>query len=596
MSSAAAVVEVLSPEDQGEYVFVREPTRQKLASYYNSGTKTLYEVSEIIDDSIAFTNFAKYSSAVAFDRLPRSNIIFSWKMIGTKVLKTIRRRPGETAEYFRREAGFLAFQEGADGLWIPDMAQLPTNFAQALDEAKEDWRILLYLRELLDKAATSDDPLIRTDSRRGNYWLGNMPADWEDLDTLRLENVAWAKRLEQLLHLTEADLPVTPSKPIPEEPYLSPFAEYDEKPLDVPLVYISERKSVKLSDDVWFWTDYEFFEFTYIVRDGHKFKKDEWPGGELDLMLYVPSTNGVDYLPYNFHCDMDPMWSGPRAPAPGRSSFLFGTDERFRPYSIAYGAHNSKLRHYPLARTYGPDYPNTCASMKYEPLESGDGWRIKIDIKWEKMYGHWPTVRNGVHDIWYFGIKCSRTTGSPLLFRLIWPKGRDSEFDRIAERMDSRVISDRCQNQMEGIWNRWHRSFEERYYPFATTGKPSFIRYDKESDDIFMKRIVQPLLDENEPVWKLYKRAGKYDYPPVNRQDTAIKHVVWRKLERILYLSQEVSRKRRDYLCERFAGRMPPEYTPDARRTDTTHGVIPNKPDVDFDENELQLDDTEAYR
>ena len=134
--------------------------------------KNVIEVNDFIDEQVAFTNYAETAEIVAFERMPRRNLLHSWKGLGVTLLKTVRFEREGTAEYFRRQVGFLAFQEGADGIWIPNAKDLPANWKEALKRGQKDRELLDYLASLRDKAAKSDDGLIRIEANRVTFFCG----------------------------------------------------------------------------------------------------------------------------------------------------------------------------------------------------------------------------------------------------------------------------------------------------------------------------------------------------------------------------------------------------------------------------------------
>ena len=587
-SAGAASVEVFSPEKPGEFQFVKEPTPARLETLAAAGKAPLVESAELIDDAVAFTNFARFASAVAFDKLPRLNLLHSWKSLGVRVLKTARLRHGGTAEYFRREAGFIAFQGGAEGLWVPDAATLPANFRAALEEAREDWRILLYLRGLRDKAAASTDGIVRTDANRVTYWFGYMPAEWENPDCLRLECVAWARRLEQVLGLPAANLPLAPPKtPLAESLALEPFADLQVKPQEVTLKG-PDGRTIRLGDGVEFRADNVGFSLAFSTTNGPELAKNGAPGGSLGFRIYLPGPQAGEWLPYRFHCDLEPFWSGPRAPAIGRGSFLFGTDERFKPYSLAYGVPNIRIRTWPRLRAYGPDYPDMRPSLQLTPNEGG-GWRAVMSVSWLALYGHWPMQRPGERDVWCVGIDRSPDTGRPAAFRLVWPRGHTGTFKPFAERINTGTLTEIYKTELDRTIEVWSTAFRERYYPFAKTAQPCFNRYDLESDEMFRERLVQPLVDANDNAWQIVQ-TDKEHKPRLNLQSDAVKLDIWKMLGRMLYLSHEVGIRRRDYLALRFAGREPPE--PPKKKEQRQQK--PPGPELDFGGGiDIQLDEME---
>ena len=480
----------------------------------------------------------------------------------------------------------MAFQDGADGLWLPDAAELPAPFRTALGEAREDWRILLYLRDLRDKAAASADGIVRTDANRVTYWFGYMPAGWENLDCLRLECVAWAKRLEQVLGLPEATLPVTrPEKPVSESLRFEPFADLNVRPHEVTLKG-PDGRSIRLGDGVEFRADYAGFSLSYSTTNGPELAKWSVPGGALDFRIYLPGTHPGEWLPYRYHCDLEKAWTGPRAPAIGRGSFLFGTDERFKPYSLAYGVPNIRIRPWPRLRSYGPDYPDLRPSLEIAP-NTGGGWRAVVSVSWLSLYGHWPMQGEGNRDVWCVGLDRSPDTGQPVAFRLVWPKGSVAEFRKFAGRISTGSLSSIYKDELNRTLEVWMTAFRERFYPFAKTDKPCFNRYDLESDEMFRARLVQPLVDANDNAWQILW-TDKEHKSKLDMQPEAVKMEIWKMLGRMLYLSHDVGLLRRDYLAARFAGQVPPE---PAKKVDHRRQA-PLGPDLDGGV-DIQLDDIE---
>ena len=582
----ASSVEVLTPEAPGTFVFVKDAAAADLKSLAASGKAPLVETGEPVDDAVAFTNFAQFAGAVAFDRLPRLNLLHSWKGLGVKVLKTVRYRAEGTAEHFRREAGFTAFQSGADGLWLPNAAAMPANFRAALDEAREDWRVLLYLRELRDQAAASDDGIVRTDANRVTYWFGYLPAEWENLDCLRLECVAWAKRLEQVLGLPAAKLPVTcPELPATESLRFEPFTDLGVQPREVVLNGVDGR-SVLLGDGLEFRADYAGFSLAYSTTNGPELAKWAVPGGRLDFRFYLPGEQPGEWLPYRFHCDLEKSWTEPRAPAIGRGSFLFGTDERFKPYSIAYGVPTLRIQPWPRLRSYGPGYPDMRPSLDVAP-NPGGGWRAVVSVSWLSLYGHWPMQEAGTRDVWCVGLDRSPETGRPAAFRLVWPRGSADEFRKFAGRINTGSLSSIYKTELNRTLEVWTTASRERYYPFAKTAAPCFNRYDLDSDEMFRARLVQPLVDANDNAWQILW-TDKEHKSKLDMQPEAVKLEIWKMLGRMLYLSHDVGLLRRDYLAARFAGQVPPE---PAKKVDHRRQA-PLGPDLDGGV-DIQLDDIE---
>lgn len=588
--AAEAQVRIYTPESPGEFTYIKDATPSSLKAAAKSGKKPLAETAEPLDDSIAFTNFAYHAGAVAFEKMPMENILPSWKSLGIKVLKTVRYRPEVSAEYFRREAGFQAFQQGADAIWVPDSASLPPVYSQALEEAKEDWKVLLYLRDLAAKAEANPDNLIKTEFRRVSYWFGYMPATWENLDTLRLETVAWARRLEQILGLPRATLPDKQSSRIlPESSKYKPFADFAGVPADFELPKNWQGKTFDLGDGLSFRADYIGFTLTFNTPKGPKLEKGQNPGGRLNFHLYIQGTNRTDYLPYRLLCDLDDWWKGPRAPARGRSSYLFGTDERFKPYSLAYENTNTRVYTWPRLRSYGRGYPDLRPRMTLTPNENG-GYKVSVEVRWVSLYGFWPTLEDNKKDIWYVGLERSPETGKPAAFRIIWPKGFSGAFQKFAEKMSLTEITRIYKEELDRTKEVWATASRERYYGFKKTKEPCYNRYDLESDTFFQENLLQPVLDANENAWQLIWSDKEHQHPKFPKQNDTIKMMIWKKLGLMLYMSYDVGLLRRDYLSARFAGKEIKKYV---KKEDKSRASATIEPDADFDSEAIQLDDLE---
>ncbi len=580
---------VLTPGDLRGYEWVREPTTAQVAALRAAGKQPFVVDASFADEAVAFTNWAEHASAVAFAQLPRRHLLHTWKKLGVKLLKTVRFEPEGTADHFRREASFLAFVNGADGLWLPNADEFPDAWRRALDEAREDWRILLYLKALAEQVAKHPDGNVRIEARRIAYWFGWMPASWEKPDVLRLECVAYAKRLEQLLGRPAADLPVRRSAAIePQTLPFMPYADWPEKPVQMSMRKLGD--TVRFDGGLSFRADYNGFSITWSTTNGPPLGKWQQPGGTLDFRLYVSTDEPGVFLPYRFHCDFDPThYCIQRAPATGRNHFLFGTDERFRPFSIAYGVHNPRIWTWPRLRDFGPDYPNPRPSLRVEGNKVG-GWRATLSFSWLSFYGHWPMQKGGRADLWFIGVDHAPGLDRPLAGRVLWPRGHANNFRRFADRMTTGAITDIYKEELGRTQTVWTTADAERYYPFARTANPTFHRYDLESDKMFYGRLVRPLLDANANAWELIWTDKEHKNPKFIQQSDRVKMLIWQNLVRMLFLSHEVGLRRLDYLEGRYAGVEPPPYE---SKVDPARANVPTEPDIDYDPDAIQLDDKE---
>ncbi len=587
---AHAKMLLLTPSETGAYTLVPEPTREKASQAKDAGKLPLVVTHELFDEKPAFVNYADCASAVAFDLMPRRHLVHSWKDMEVKLLQTVAFDPEGSADAFRRACGFMAFAARADGVWLTvDEAKLPPSWRQALDEAREDWRILLYLQQLSELAAKSKKGLVRTEHRRVTYWFGWMPADWENLDVLRLESVGYARRLEQLLKLPAADLPTTRAKPIePQTLPFMPYGDWAEKPEQIKLGNpFAGKCSANLGGGLSFSANPGGFSVTWSTTNA-SIKGWTSPGKFLDFSIYLPGEKPGDWLPYHFHCDLDPQWyASRRAPAVGRDGFLFGIDERFRYGSIAYGVGYSRVSTRPKAREYGPDYPM--------PRPGGGGWSgnrngpggsVTVSFGWSAFLGHWPMLRKGKFDLWYVGLDRSPETGKPIAARLLWPRGHEDNYMAFASRIGTGTMTDFYKGELARVADMWSTADAESRYMYAPTEKPAFHRYDLETDHVFYKDVVKPLLDANENGWQLFWTDKEHKRPKFNKEPDSVRRIIYRTLDKYYYMSYRTSELRAKYLEDRWSGKLPPEYVPPPPPPS-----LPDEPDVDYDPNEIQLED-----
>lgn len=578
----------LRPGHCGDFTYVANPTRDGVAALRAAGGKPLVESLEVTDEAPALTNWAENASAVAFEHVPRYHLLHGWKLYGVKILKTVRFHPEGSADHFRREASFMAFNDGADGIWLPDYDKLPESWLKALEEVREDWRILTYLKNLADKAAAHPDSSVWIEARRVTYWFGWMPADWENLDVLRLECVAYARRLEQLLGLPAAKLPEARSAAVTPQclPFM-PYADWPEKPVQKQLKKFGD--GAVFDGGLSFSTSRNGFSITFSHTNGPALARWTNPGGTLDFRLYVPGDEVGEFLPYRFHCDLDPQWRGERAPAIGREGWLFGTDERFRPYSIAYAVSNPRVAVWPRLRDFGPDYPDPRPTLTVEGNKGG-GWHATLSFSWLSFYGHWPMLRGGKNDLWFIGLDRDPFTGKPLAGRILWPRGHKDNFVKFARDMSTAAITAVYKEELARTREVWTTAWAERFYPFAATEKPTFCRYDTAGDAMFYDRVAKAVFDANENAWQLVWTDKEHEHPKFPNQPESIKMIIWQNLGRMLYMSHAVGDLRLAYLEDRFAGREPP--VPE-KKEDLSQQQAPDEPDVDFQVDAIQLDDKE---
>ena len=74
----------------------------------------------------------------------------------------------------------------------------------------------------------------------------------------------------------------------------------------------------------------------------------------------------------------------------------------------------------------------------------------------------------------------------------------------------------------------------------------------------------------------------------IRKADEPRKLSLWKSLGKMIFMGSRVSRLRRDYILQRYAGEMPPEPPP---RKPPEGAAALTAPDVDNDDDAIQLDE-----
>jgi len=530
---------------------------------------------------------AETADACIVDRIPTDNIRASWQTLGVKLLRRAAWDPEGSAEYFRRQAGFLPLHEEADGVWIVGEEKFPETWKRALAEAKVDVDVTLYCKSLAEEALKwrEKDNKVWIEGRRVLWFLRHMDFDRENLDTLRLEFVCYAKRLEQLLGVKPRALPVKIAEPIePDRIAFVPLKDLSPEPV---AVSIDNAHLVKLGPGLSFSCDGNGFVFTISSAEG---AKGVWPSGTGAFRLYLPDGRG-SFLPYEYRLDFSPVETN-RAPTDAYG--LWFLKERWGRGNLSLYADKGSWRfRFVPHGSYGSRYPRLEPRFDFDWREKGSGWRLKLFFNWLDLYGYWPSLKNNVAERWYVSLDALPGVPSAAC-RLDWAKGRELNFKRFTRSLDCATITERYAEetlQAGGIYRLWH---DERLYGFAKTKEPTYQRCDPESDKVFWERVVKPMVDDNKALADITYTYRNNDRtwvpPPLARADEQTKMSVWKKLGKLFTLAERVSLARRDYILTRYAGKLPPK---PSEKGKPAGAAALTAPDADNDDNALDLDDKE---
>lgn len=492
-----------------------------------------------------FRLHATDATCCAVERMPSANLLASWKKLGVKMLKRIPYDESVSPEYLRRKAGFLAFVEGADGVWLEDEAKYSESWQIARCEAEKDRAVAEYLNALADRAIALREKSVKIwiEGRRVKWMFHALDFSAEDLDCLRLDFIASARRLEQLVGAPKKDLPMELTGVSTAGPCPQALLDRTRKPRPVACDGVRTDLFGGLSFSA------SRGDFTFTLSGGGD---GGLTGRVFRLRFDLPGKEG-DTLPYECVIDLTPDERGPQASLQGP---VFASERFNKGRRRLYGdGHDWRCEMY-HRRSNLPESPYLTPSFRRTNEKDGC-WTASVSFEWMPIVRFSPTLRVGERDRWLVSLSedGGRELGSAVL---LWPQGTKKNLDARIEAVTKKRINEAFDGAavvLREDYSRWH---SERLYRFAETPEPTFHRFGKESDAMFTDRVLEPFLKA--------------------RRNAADRLA-------LLPLVSSVSRLRRDYLIGRFAGRLPPPV--EHRKSEVVC------PDVDREENKLELEEKE---
>ena len=506
---------------------------------------------------------AATASVCVADEMPSASILAGWKRLGVTMLRRAAWDPEGSAEFFRRQAGFLPFHERADGVWLEGEANFPETWKRALAEAKTDVEVAQYLDSLADEAVASGDHRLVLEGRRVKWMFDQLDYASTDLDRLRLEFVAAAKFLEEALGKPAKDLPTSvPAAIEPDVARFRPEGAADAKKIDV-----QSGQTYPLSDGMTFFYDARFFVLNIptAVRGCR-------------VRLYLPGHETGSLVPYEYVFDFSEPDAGPRAPVIGRG--LFSLVDRF---GGRYPDADRRVRCV-QRRSWSPAAPEL--HPHFEVKGEGKARQAVFTVDWMNLYGLWPMQRPGKSDVWHL-IVDRLPDGGAQTFKLVWPRGNTSAFDGFCHSINSWRMSERYKGAVAKARGLFLRSAAESRYGTLPAKAAGCRMFDVASDAMFVARCIEPKVRANADLAKAVDVPNICEEPKYLKGDKTYRGRIWRALGRLLYFGHEADLARRDYLALRFDGKEPPE--PKAEKKVET----PRGPSLSADDDAIELDDKE---
>lgn len=448
-------------------------------------------------------------------------------------------------DFFRRTVGLKALPKDASAVESP--TGLPSDFVAAREAACEDVRLYREVEVLAFELIGKGGAVNETEGRRARHYLAHLPVANGDLDLIRLELLAYRKRLELLLGKTPSavELPDGKVLNIVKAPPAAELTAF--KP-----VAVNFGGKYDLGSGVAFSVGADFSNFSVDVSgtSAKPLGKDGWPGGEIRVRLWIPGKEKGVWCPYRFAVNLDERPWKPMADGTGDYTRYFGIVRR-----IPDPARASRFT-CEQVRTYDENHPRINVSYPYGFKLQRDGakWSFPMLVFSTDLYGFWPSCRNRVKDVWYLEVT---GCGKDVKVKLEWPEGRASNFNRFANAMAYYCLTPCYVAARDAAVWRWEASENEKLFALPPVSGDVFNAGDLESDRLFRAACLDPLLAANENLEKVTHCEGNQDQPKIKAESDAVKGLVFPKLGQLLYFNRELERARKDYLLQRFAGKRP---------------------------------------
>lgn len=299
-------------------------------------------------------------------------------------------------------------------------------------------------------------------------------------------------------------------------------------------------------------------------------------------------------------------------PTSGAPVMLVYTMEKFparlpsKPMFVPVNNENSTIRTDPIRfssemPTYGNSHvrvPAADPKVHFQPMEKG--WCVRFSFRWLDFQDRLPFAEGQYPVSWRLIVKRTRADGSvatwgslaePVL--LNWGRPGDAIVDDIPlNYFLHNNVGPAYAGAAGFLRGFWTTSRTEKWMLYLDPGIPTFEPKNPESDDLFVKSQVEPILDSNANIEKAIYFNGKQQIyePPIKSYAKAERRAILAGLDRILYVTERIDDARRDYLLARLLDKPVPVRTmPKAAQPKKLKKIDRNR---DFSADDLGLEDT----
>lgn len=545
------------------------------------------KIGTIEDPARAFASFAEGYDAVAAELMPRPNLLQTWRKLGIHVYQKVAFDGEGSAEFFRKQCGFLPFAAQADGVLLSeDPKKLPPGWQAALAAAREDVRLLERLETLAAKCRASANHRHALEGRRVSHWLCGTPFVRENVDTLRLETICLVRHLEKLLGEQPCACDTAPAKTDPNTLDFVPFKDgtFDK-------VRLAEfGKAVSLAPGLTVTPAAYGVTVAFSDRQA-AFDPAGLPPGKdaFRVKLYLPARRSSGWERH------DVVLAAPRKPTPRVDSsctdiMSIRIEDRFadcthRAYEVP-----SRTWSEDYQRLHLPDSRYVYTSAGVDKDQKPTGWTLSFTVWFSDIVGQWPYAEDARRNLWYLAVD-KMPDGSPgKAFRLQFPRGNERTQAQIRAAFHCGTATEAWGEDSAAVSGAWNVSEVERLLPSKETGVVH--RYSRAENALFWSRMLEPVFrraaksaetahsDRDKP------RAKFMDLPPAKQAAFLAASEPYR------HICETASRLRRDFLLMRLKGETPPE--PKADVLSETEENLKKPASLDAEEGETMSLDEEA--
>ena len=247
------------------------------------------------------------------------------------------------------------------------------------------------------------------------------------------------------------------------------------------------------------------------------------------------------------------------------------------PMFVSVNNENSMVRSDPVRFSsempaYGNSHvriPGKVPYVFFYPLSNG--WALRFSFRWLDFQDRLPFSKGRYPVSWRMIVRRERSDGSAASWGTVaepvvmsWGRPGDELLDEIQMMYFlSTDLGPSYRGVSSSLRTFWTTYRQEKWMFYLDPGIPTFEPKNPESDDLFVKSLVDPILEANDNIDKAiyYSAKANIPVPPVKSYTKAERRAIVSGLDRVLYVEEQVDDARRDYLLARLLEKPVPVKT-----------------------------------